>query len=255
MAASLGVDVPIAIAMALTCKVIAREAVSVAQTGGSGSAGRRIQHLGNRSRTEKLDALRRFALTIEKPAVQDDPTRWIDVHAPLEIVVATLEVRNALLESPFGSVDTCCWEASAALGLRLRQLGYPAEWQPCCATGCFHMVINSGGWILDPTAEQYGVGGPQIFNVAGEWPWPILKMDPNAAAVGLLELPEVPALCDEALVDLLADWIHEARNGHELGLTHGPETAIPSLLHAANVGHLIDAVYEAAGECSQKRSA
>jgi hypothetical protein len=245
MGGRLGVDP--AICGPLFAIVVRRgDAVLEAEQNGSGSQAFGVGRPGFAGCTDLHDVLRRMVLTTTVPERAESPARWIDVRAPLDLVESTLAVRNTLSKSAHGSVDFCL-AATASLGLCAHQLGYQAEWQPCTATGLFHMILRCGRWGLDPTAEQFGVAGPQVFDLTGDWPWPILNLFPTAAEVGLTELPQTPPLTEETLIQLLAVWVRDDSTNHVPdGRTHWPHTAIPALLAATNLEHLRDAIYRTA---------
>ncbi len=249
MASQLGIDVFSAGLLAQGIATMAeRKLTQAREERAAHSQGREGNPSGCADAIDIVDVLHRMALLLEVPEDAGEPTCWIDVAAPLELVEATVKVRDALADSAFGKFDTCCWEATGALGLCARQLGYPAEWQPCNATGGFHMLLRSGRWAFDPTAEQYGVAGPQVFDLAGDWPWPILELNPDEDKVGLLEPPEIPLLSEAGLVSKLARWVRAGKNPLPHGWEYGPDTAIPALLVAANLEHLGDEIYKIADE-------
>ena len=166
---------------------------------------------------------------------QRERAQWIDPGAPFELVEAMVQIRNALAKSPYGLLARC-WEASGLLGLRARDLGYPAEWQPAKALGGFHLLLASGRWMFDPTAEQFGLAGPTAFE-APDWEWFVDELDPGPGSKVLGGVPEVPPLSEPAVVDLLGRWAWE---------WDGPELVLGALA-AVNLEHLRDRVIGEAG--------
>jgi hypothetical protein len=95
------------------------------------------------------------------------PMPLFDPDAPRSLVRATLEIRNALLDSEPGTVAGCCIGATAALDWRLTHEGWPVERIECSIARWPHFICRVEDWVLDPTAEQWGgaVDGSIVFQV------------------------------------------------------------------------------------------
>lgn len=92
--------------------------------------------------------------------------RWIDVEAPFDLALATVAAREALVgprRDPFNLAGSC-QIAARAVALGLRRRGREALCLPGECT-CDHLVVLVDGWVLDPTAEQFGTSGPWLCPV------------------------------------------------------------------------------------------
>jgi hypothetical protein len=89
---------------------------------------------------------------------------FADARAPLRLLEHTLAIWRALPESDLG-VEGSCVEAGYVLGLRLQLDGWSPALVSCTWQGWPHLHVRVEGWGLDPTAEQFGDGGPLVVQI------------------------------------------------------------------------------------------
>jgi len=85
--------------------------------------------------------------------------------APLELAAVTMAVRDALADPPPEEVDGLAGEcrlAAHAVALSVRRSGWKTACVPASRLGDGHFVAVTDTWVLDPTAEQFGIGGPVV---------------------------------------------------------------------------------------------
>ena len=124
---------------------------------------------------------------------------WLSPLAPFPLVQATVEVRDALVGpdcDPFAVAGTC-QVAARALALGLRRQGWDAVCLPASRLGDDHLAVLASGWVLDPTAEQFGPDGPWVCRLQ-DLPHKEYELSP---APNWRVMPT-----EDGLIKLLADW-------------------------------------------------
>ena len=121
-------------------------------------------------------------------------SRWLDTSAPFTLVEATVAVRDALADPvpEYHYLGGRCREASHVLALGLKRIGWNAKCMPASRLGDGHFVVLADRWMLDPTAEQFGVEGPFVCQMT-ELPHPCFELEPMPGAT--FEPSELELIC------------------------------------------------------------
>src|SRR5512132_2700750 len=89
---------------------------------------------------------------------------FADARAPLRLLEPTVAIWRALRESAVGVAGSCV-EAAYVLGLRLELCRWSPTFVSCTWRGWPHLYVRVDNWALDPTTEQFGGGGPLVFQI------------------------------------------------------------------------------------------
>lgn len=159
----------------------------------------------------------------------------IPPDAPSVLVEPVVAIRGVLLEKGAGNTNGCCIETSLILGWLLRERGYTVELVSCTANGWPHWCVRVEGWMLDPTAGQFGEDNP-----------PLLFRYDSADDPSPRARKTHPGCATTEIVERLAAWVVKDSETVPNPLTRGRSRAVRSLLELAGLAHLEPGVYRTA---------
>ncbi len=182
-----------------------------------------------------LDAAAELAYRENEMSHHAGVTTRIPSGAPLVLVEPVVAVRTILLEHGSGFLYGCCIQASLILGWLLSEQGHTVQVLSCTANEWPHWCVRVGGWMLDPTAGQFGEDDPPLLFRSG-------SVDDSYDPGGEDPIP----LCEEEIVAMLARWVEADADAVPNPLALGRSGAVRPLLELAGLSHLEPRVLRAA---------